>query len=278
MKKILLCLIFLIILIGAAYSQTEKNGNCAERLKTLIATSVNFNNPFKKELSAAISENTGNNYTIQLYVYDSGENSKNTVGWITLDAANNLLADITDDPGGGVVLRYNPALFNEYLSDCLNIKTPALKNNRTAGNEKLKTGVLPFDFDEYYGACYNFPHTDKCEENYPIYTLSQASRLSKIIKNTYAAAEYMYLPEIQNYQVVVLFNTETDIETYVLLVIDKDKIISSLEIGKMSETSIMDFNISKDYLITLYTRKSDKDKREKWKSFKIDSGGKIIKI
>jgi len=259
-------------------SQSLSIDECSAKLKTLIVTSVNFDNPFKKELSARINKDDSINYTIELYVYDSGENSENTVGWIKLNTKNNLLMDITSDPDKGTILQYDQKLYSEYLSECMDLKASIGKSKQTDRNEELKLCTLPFDFDEYYEACYNSSNTDKCEQNYPKYPFSEESSISKIVKDKYNPSEYMYLPKIQSYQVVILCNTETDVETYNLLVIGKNQIISSLEIGKMSETSIMDFNISEDYLITLYKRKSSEDNRTKWKSFKIDSNGKIDNI
>jgi len=261
-------------------SQSLSIDECSAKLKTLIVTSVNFDNPFKKELSTRINKDDDINhtYTIELYVYDSGKNSENTVGWIKLDIKNNLLIDITKDPDEGTILQYDQKLYDEYLLKCLDLKASIKKVEQTNKNKELKLCTLPFDFDEYYNACYNSSNVDKCKQNYPKYLFSEESSIARIIKDKYNPLEYMFLPSIHGYQVVILCNTGTDVETYNLLVIDNNQIISSLEIGKISETSIMDFNISEDYFITLYKRKPGEDNRVKWELFKIDDSGKIDNV
>ena len=65
-----------------------------------------------------------------------------------------------------------------------------------------------------------------------------------------------YLPKIKDYQPMILCNTDSDIESYDLVVLSGNKVISSLEIGLMDGESITQFNISKDYIISLYKRKN----------------------
>lgn len=109
---------------GAAYpvAQQTNPADCNAKLKQLIVTCPNFKNPFQKELSAQIEKNEGEVYTIELFVKSSGENSVNPVGAVMLNVKNHTLIDITYDSDDGVVLKYNKALYDSFLTDCLKIK------------------------------------------------------------------------------------------------------------------------------------------------------------
>ena len=102
--------------------QQAKPADCNTRLKQLIVTCPNFKNPFQKELSARIEKSEGEVYTIELFVKSSGESSTNSVGWVVLNVKNQTLIDITYDADDGIVLKYNKALYDSYLIDCLKIK------------------------------------------------------------------------------------------------------------------------------------------------------------
>ena len=54
--------------------------SCDDKLRELIVSSANFENPFKNQLKAKITEKNDEIFTIELYVEDSGVNSINTVG------------------------------------------------------------------------------------------------------------------------------------------------------------------------------------------------------
>lgn len=107
---------------GCLVVQQAKPTDCNAKLKQLIVTCPNFKNPFQKELSARIEKNEGEVYTIELFVKSSGENSANPVGWVKLNVKNHTLTDITYDPDDGVALKYNKALYDSFLTDCLKIK------------------------------------------------------------------------------------------------------------------------------------------------------------
>lgn len=102
--------------------QQAKPADCDVKLKQLIVTCPNFKNPFQKELSARIEKSEGEIYTIELFVKSSGDNTANNVGWVRLNVKNHTLTDITYDSDDGVVLKYNKALYDSYLMDCLKIK------------------------------------------------------------------------------------------------------------------------------------------------------------
>lgn len=132
-KNILLLALLLLLTTGSSYAlgwnrtaypiaQQTKSDDCHSKLKQLIVTCPNFKNPFQKELSARIEKNEGEVYTIELFVKSSGEKSANPVGWVLLNVKNHTLTDITYDPDDGVVLKYNKALYDSYLMDCLKIK------------------------------------------------------------------------------------------------------------------------------------------------------------
>lgn len=106
----------------ALVQQQAKPGDCNAKLKQLIVTCPNFKNPFQKELLARIEKSEGGVYTIELYVKSAGESTTNPVGWVRLNVNNQTLIDITYDSDDGVVLKYDKALYDSYLLDCLKIK------------------------------------------------------------------------------------------------------------------------------------------------------------
>lgn len=284
---IILCCL-LVSCLGAADSNKKKNvetcvvnniatDSCAEKLRELIVTSTNFQSPFKDKLSVEISKANDNIYEIRLYVYDSGENTENTVGWIQLNIENNSLIDITNDPEDGIPLQYNKRLYSEYLYSCLSKGSMHKTVECPVEQKALRTCSLPFDFDEYYNMRYILSEEKKCDELYPAYLYDAQEPIAKIIGSRYNPTEYMCLPDWNNYQIVILCNTESDIETYDMLVISKGEILSSLEVGRMGEQGILDFDISKEYLITLYKRNSTDVLRKQYESYQIDSNGKIVR-
>ena len=94
----------------------------------------------------------------------------------------------------------------------------------------------------------------------------------------YSYNEYLYLPPINSEQPIILCNTETDIETYDLVIVESNRIKSSLTIGHMDGNEIIDFTISSDYLITLYKYQDATVKRKKWKTFRINKSGIFYEI
>ena len=97
--------------------------SCDKKLVSLITTSLNFDNSFKESLLADVSNSEENIYLIELYVNDSGEDLKNTVGWVQLNLNNNILTDITEDIQEGKQLKYDKKLCDSYVSDCLREKS-----------------------------------------------------------------------------------------------------------------------------------------------------------
>lgn len=97
--------------------------SCDDKLRELIVSSVNFENPFKTHLKAKVTEKDDEIFTIELYVEDSGVNSINTVGWIKLNTDEQSLIDITNDPDDGILLQYNKDLYNDYITRCLHINS-----------------------------------------------------------------------------------------------------------------------------------------------------------
>ena len=287
MERVLLIVLFCLFIscLGTSDNRKKKDvdtytidnivtDSCTEKLRNLIVTSANFNNSFKDNLAVAISEVSDNIYEIKLYVHDSGENAENTVGWIQLNIEDNSLIDFTNDPDEGVLLQYNKQLYDEYLYNCIGKES---KHKTVVEQKILRVCTLPFDFDKYYNMRYILSEEKKCDEIYPVYSYDAQEPIAKIIGGRYNPTEYMCLPDWNNYQIVILCNTESDIETYDMLVISKGEILSSLEIGRMGEQGILDFDISKEYLITLYKRNSTDVPRKQYESYQIDSNGKIVK-
>ena len=248
--------------------------SCDDKLRELIVSSANFENPFKNQLKAKITEKNDEIFTIELYVEDSGVNSINTVGWIKLNTHEQSLIDITNDPDDGILLQYNKDLYNDYITRCLHINS----DGKLIRQNDINYCKLPFDFNDYY----NSGNTDKVNRIYPTYTYNPKDNLSKLVKRyfgvEYSYNEYLYLPPINSEQPIILCNTETDIETYDLVIVESNRIKSSLTIGHMDGNEIIDFTISSDYLITLYKYQDATVKRKKWKTFRFNKNGIFYEI
>jgi hypothetical protein len=203
-------------------TQQEKSFDaisCNAKLKNLITTCSNFDNLFKNDLSAMINGNDENVYLIELYTNDSGENSKNTVGWIRLNLNDNILTDITDDAQDGNILKYDKTLYNKYLSECLGINSTEKISVSNPIDKNWQICELPIDFDDYYSTCIYPGDTKKCQERYPKYSIENENNMSQLLKqNKYELPkEYILLPMAnKTVQPVILCYTESDIERYIL--------------------------------------------------------------
>ena len=62
------------------------------------------------------------------------------------------------------------------------------------------------------------------------------------------------------------------------MIVESNRIKSSLTIGRMDGNEIIDFTISSDYLITLYKYQDTTVKRKKWKTFRINENGIFYEI
>lgn len=223
-----ICIITLLLFVCGLCRATEPTDSCTHKLVQLITSSRNFSNPFKEKLSAEISQEGDTPcYNIELFVSDEGENSRNTVGWVKLDTSNNTLTDITNDPDDGKRLEYNEALYNDYIGKCLGIKNTLM----TMQNQQPSYCNLPFSFDDYYEAMFSDPTS---AAKYPKHSFTNECAIYQLLRGKYQPSEYMYLPPVNQYQVIILCNTDTDIETYDLIVADKDRVLSSLQVGKMN--------------------------------------------
>ena len=75
-----------------------------------------------------------------------------------------------------------------------------------------------------------------------------------------APSSYFLLPKINNFQPIILAYTDSDVEGYYLKVVEKNKLISSLQIAKFDGETVEDFVITKDFEVELYTRKGASEK------------------
>ena len=62
------------------------------------------------------------------------------------------------------------------------------------------------------------------------------------------------------------------------MIVESNRIKSSLTIGRMDGNEIIDFTISSNYLITLYKYQDTTVKRKKWKTFRINENGIFYEI
>ena len=128
---------------------TAKPLSCDEKLMQLVRSCPNFNTPFnKKTMHAEIAEKRQNGvYAIRLYAKEHGANSESTQGWLLLDTKNKCLKDITNDPDRPTLLRYDKAKYEDYVTNCLGIKSTAAQYERA---EKLLSQLpmlsLPLEY------------------------------------------------------------------------------------------------------------------------------------
>jgi hypothetical protein len=222
-----------------------------------------------------------NNIIIHVYTEnDISDNPKkkqivqSTIAWLLLNTNDSKLFNTTADPDNPIELNFDKQILNK--NDIFNLCGLIKKQKYEVTAGLVKYSILPVNFDEYYKVCINPYDSIICNKNYPRYFYNEEDPIVKVFGKNYHPSDYMYLPKINNYQPMILCNTDSDIESYDLIVIDDSKIISSLEIGLMDGESITQFDISKNYIISLYKRKNAKEKPKKVKSYILNQDGKII--
>lgn len=201
---------------------------------------------------------------------------ESTIAWLLLLPNDQTLYNVTVDPEKPVELKFdkNILTYNDIFRACEISK----ENIHLKGDIKYKTAILPFNFKDFYTACVYPSDEKKCNENYPKYDYDKKSELFKIIGNKFYFSEYTYLPIINDFKPVILYDNTSDIESYYLIVIKNGKIISNLLIAKMDGESIQDFNITKEYAIILYKAKNSNDPKKEIGRYKISDNGNIIKL
>lgn len=260
----------------------EKSKLTCEDIIFEIVKSSDLNlKDYKDDYFVRIEKNENNLINVKVYVENNLSDDpkvkqmvESTIAWLTLDINDNKLFNITADPDNPIELNFDKRILseNDVFSLCQIIKK---EKKDFVSNKNIKYSILPIDFDEYYKTCVNPYDSIKCNKNYPKYFYSEDDAMAKVFENKFHPSDYMYLPKFKDYQPIVLCNTDSDIESYDLVVLNNNKIISSLEIGIMDGESIMQFNISKDYVINLYKKKNAAQKNVLFKSYAINANGII---
>jgi len=249
-----------------------------------IVKSSNLELRGQKDFLTQIDRIEGDNITIHVYIENNiSEDPKtkqiveSTIAWLSLNVKDNKLFNTTADPDNPIELNFDKKILseNDVFSLCQIVKK---EKKEVISNQAIKYSILPIDFGEYYKACVNPYDSIKCNKNYPKYFYKEEDAIAKIFGNNFHPSDYMYLPKLNDYQPIILCNTDSDTESYDLIVLNNDKIISSLEIGVMDGESITQFNISKDYKINLYKRKNTTEKNVLFKAYNIDKNGSIVEI
>lgn len=148
------------------------------------------------------------------------------------------------------------------------------KSAQVDTNSNIKFNTLPFDFENYYNICVD-ENNQNCETKYPSYNYSENKNILEGYGIKEQPSSFFLLPKIKNFQPLILAFTDSDIEGYYLKIIDKNKVISSLQIGKMDGEIIEDFIIKENYEIEVYSRKDSTEKRVLKKKYKILENGLI---
>lgn len=201
---------------------------------------------------------------------------ESTIAWLLLIPSEQILYNVTVDPEKPVALKFDKHLLAQ--NDIFRACEISEKNIPLKGDINDKAAILPFNFEDFYAVCVYPSDEKKCSENYPKYDYNEKSELFKIIGSEFYFSEYIYLPAINDFKPVILCDNTSDIEKYYLIVIKDGRIISNLLIGKMDGEGIQDFNILKNYNITLFKRKNRKDARKETGKYKISNDGTIIKL
>ena len=140
--------------------------SCDERLKLLIVSCSNYKTPFdKRRLHAEVEEEQpAGVYVIRLFVYDSGENSTNSVGWVILDTKTNTLKDVTQDPDSPVILKYDREAYTGYVEHCLGRKVSFAGTETPSGFFETLPEIRP-PFEYSYDFICNLPGTRALKES-----------------------------------------------------------------------------------------------------------------
>lgn len=295
MKNIII-LIFALFVISCKDSKTQetnvslKNEVAANTKSTCedivyqIVKSSNLELRGEKKFLTQIDRIEDNNIIIQVYIENNISDDpkkkqivESTIAWLTLNVNENKLFNTTADPDNPIELNFDKKILlgSDVFSLCQIVKK---EKRNSVSDQKIKYSILPIDFDDYYKTCVNPYDSIKCNKNYPKYFYNEEDAIAKVFDNKFHPTDYMYLPKLNDYQPIVLCNTDSDIESYDLVVLNNNKIISSLEIGIMDGESIMQFNISKDYIISLYKKKNATQKNIFFKSYNINDKGIIVEV
>jgi hypothetical protein len=86
--------------------------DCLKIITDLIKKS-NIENPFKNNLKIEIEEK--NSINMKLRLFDANEKSEITIGWVTFDAENMRLLDITNDIQNPIILKFDNKLWNKII-------------------------------------------------------------------------------------------------------------------------------------------------------------------
>ncbi len=292
MKKKLI--IIFLILLSCKDSKLEKSNDSLKEIPTenqeitcedvvyQIVKSSKLDLRGQNDFLTKIDRIEGDNVTIQAYIENNvSEDPKvkqiveSTIAWLVLNVNDKKLYNTSADPDNPIEVEFDKNILskNDIFSLCQIEKKEVKKD---LSNEKIRYSILPIEFDEYYKACVNPYDSIKCDNNYPKYFFKDDNAIAKVFGNNFHPTDYMYLPKIKDYQPMILCNTDSDIESYDLVILSDNKVISSLEIGLMDGESITQFNISKDYVISLYKRKNTTEKKTLYKSYVIDNKGGIV--
>ncbi|OXA91248.1 hypothetical protein [Flavobacterium hercynium] len=294
MKRIVIVLVFLIVQISCKDTNSqkvnyphqnivlkEKQFTC-EDIAYQIVKSSNLELRGRKEFLTQIDRIEEDNIIIQVYIENNiSDNPKtkqiveSTIAWLKLNVYDCKLYNTSADPDNPIELDFDKKLLekNNIFKLCDIVKK---EKKIILSNTNIKYSILPVNFDEYYQTCVHPYDSIKCNENYPKYVYNDGDPIAEIFQGKFHPSEYMYLPKVKDYQPVLLCNTDFDIESYDLVIIKNNKIISSLEIGVMDGESIMQFNISKDYLISVNTKKNGTQKSTLFKTYKINQDGVLV--
>ncbi|WP_266156861.1 hypothetical protein [Dyella silvatica] len=241
---------------------------CQADLKQLVVpglkTAMN-----KSDIAAEIAENDHGVYKVRLSVGADNPDKQVSIGWVVLDTNKNSVYDITNDDEHLEKIDVDKAKYQSFVQRCLSSK------NKDAAETTANT-LLPFVFDTYYQCTTGSGKDSQCNDRFHAYPISDLSSDLKVQIDT-SMDTVFFLPALHDLKVILAGRTETDVNVYELYVFKGNQRVSKQLLGKMDDSSIVSFDISKNYLITTYERQGTaQSKISKVTHLKLDDSGQFI--
>lgn len=245
--------------------------SCQADLKNLIVPV--FKTPMnKKDVAIELTENDGAVYKARLFVPGNSPDNPNkqvAIGWVVLDTGALTASDITSDDEHPEKLKVDLAKYQAYIDKCIT-HTPAPK---TSGN--LDGTDLPMTSDALFN-CIGDPSKPECTKKFH---LLKADAIPRELKNQIDPTmdTFLSLPSAFDMQILLAARTETDVTVDYLYVFQKGKLMSKELLGKSDGTTILTYDINKDYLVTQYERVGEiTSKVRKVMHKKLGADGKFV--
>ncbi|WP_211460487.1 hypothetical protein [Collimonas silvisoli] len=260
----------LVAFISVACQAADKPGilDCQAELTGLIVSNIKTEMN-KKDISVELTENDNGVYKVRMFVAADNPNKQVSIGWVVLDTNKSSAYDITKDDEHPEKLNIDANKYKNFSEKCL-------KHVNKGGAQVIVDTKLPFVFDKYYQCVGGTGKADECGDRFHAYPDNTVrSELRNQIDSSMDTV--LFMPSINDLKIILAGRAETDVNIYYLYVFRNNKLISKEMVGKMDGTSIVTFDISKNYLITTYERRGAMSSKVKnVNHFKLNENGGFI--